>query len=109
MAWYSYTVAMAVPGSEIIGEPNAMEIFRTHGDQEHLVFSASRNGALISLLKKLCDQSPDDLDLYLLRDVTFLSGPLLSEAANRIATLLSDLASNPKRVLEATKTRFEPS
>jgi hypothetical protein len=44
---------MAVPPSELGGAPDAMEISQRYGDHEHLVGTASRNGALFELLKQL--------------------------------------------------------
>lgn len=91
MAWYSYTIAMPVPETEIVGVPDAMEIFQRHSTQDYLVSSVSRNGVLIAMLGRLWAQSSSASTLYLLNDIAFLPPADIPEAAAAIEAFLEEL------------------
>lgn len=109
MAWYSYTLAIAIPMASADRDLEPRTILQKQNGAKRFVYTSSRGGVLLATLRNICTYSAVGADLYLLREPSVLSGAEIDSAAESIAALLSIMQNDPGVVLEGTKCRYEPT
>jgi hypothetical protein len=108
MAWYSYTLAMAVDLQQATSITTANQISSLYNEASLFVHTASRNGVLLARLAQIINLCKPESDCYLLKDFAKLEGEQLEWANQEITQLLTLIQQAPERVSEATKSPYTP-
>jgi hypothetical protein len=110
MAWYSHTLAFAIPGDQVGPGAEPRKLLDGHkGDFDHFVYAPSRNGCLISRLGGICAQASHGRNLYLLENAILIQHQAITQSAAQIEALIDEIALNPALVVEATKEPYQPN
>lgn len=103
MAWYSHTVAVAVPMTELGDEADPRVIVQQRTGTHRYVYASSRNGSLLATLKSIWTHSRCRRDVYLFNASAVLAGPEINDAGDSIQEVLSRIEEDPEIVVEGTK------
>jgi hypothetical protein len=110
MAWYSHTLALAIPEAQ--ADPGADPRKLLDGSKQAMdrfVYAPSRNGCLLGQLGRICEQATNGENLYLLTEACLLKHEAIERAAKQLEALLNEIEVNPALVVEATKDPHQPS
>lgn len=108
MAWYSYTLAMAVDLQHATSISDANSITSHYDEKSCFVHTSSRNGVLLARLAQILNVYEPQSECYLLKDFAKLEGQQLELAIQQITQLLKRISQEPEGVSEATKSRYSP-
>lgn len=108
MAWYSYTLAMAIDLPQAASISDANSITSHYDEESRFVHTSSRNGVLLATLAEILNVYQPQSECYLLKDFAKLEGQQLELAIQQITQLLERIHQAPEGVSEATKSPYSP-
>jgi hypothetical protein len=109
MAWYPHTLAFVVSDDPVAAGADPRDLLDGHkGDFEPFVYAPSRNGRLLSRLRRIWEQAATGKNRYLLEDACVLQHDAVKHSVSQIEGLIAERESNPTLVVEATKDSYEP-
>jgi hypothetical protein len=108
MAWYSYTLAMAVDLPQAASISDANSITSSYDEASRFVHTSSRNGVLLATLAEILNVYEPQSECYLLKDFAKLEGQQLELAIQQITQLLERINQVPEGVSEATRSPYSP-
>ncbi|MFN7966199.1 MAG: hypothetical protein U0V87_10985 [Acidobacteriota bacterium] len=109
MAWYSYTLAFAIPADDAAKISDAAALQSAWSEGTPFIHTASRNGTLLATLQAICTQWQRGDGLYLHRNFARLERNDIDAALAEVKALLDSIDNNPSIVVEATKVSYTPT
>ncbi len=108
MAWYSHTLAFAISDGHPDADPGTL-LDVPIGEFDRFVYAPSRNGCVLWMLGRICEQALNGKNLYLLEDPCLLQHQAIKQSTAQLETLIQEIALNPALVVEALKEAYQPA
>ncbi len=108
MAWYSHTLAFAISEDHPDADPRRL-LDAPIGEFDRFVYAPSRNGCVLWMLGRICEQASNGKNLYLLEDPYLLQHEAIKHSATQLEALIHEMELNPTLVVEALKEPYQPN
>jgi hypothetical protein len=108
MAWYSHMLAFAISNDHPDADPQTL-LDAPIGEFDRFVYAPSRNGCVLWMLGRICEQVENGKNLYLLKDTCLLQHQAIKQAIAQLEALIQEIALNPALVVEALKEPYQPN